>query len=111
MHLINEINKDFIRFSANEYCSRIVQRILESCSEVNTCNMADKILKNFNLLICNDFGTFVICSLLQNGNDHYKDRILLRVSQKVKTMGLDKNGSKLLENCIKMNGTKEGHKH
>ena len=40
----------------------------------------DKILKNFNVLIRNDFGTFVICSLLQNGNDYYKDRILLRVS-------------------------------
>jgi hypothetical protein len=56
-------------------------------------------------MIKDEFGTFVLCSILENGQDNFKEFILNQVHQNVQDMSIDRDGSKLLENCIKMIGS------
>mmetsp|Transcript_5030 Transcript_5030/g.7561 ORF Transcript_5030/g.7561 Transcript_5030/m.7561 type:complete len:81 (-) Transcript_5030:718-960(-) len=69
VHFFDEIEKAVVEFSQNEYCCRIVQRLFEKgCPKlIRTC--AVKILKSFNFLSRNEFGVFVLSSLLDHGDD------------------------------------------
>jgi hypothetical protein len=51
----------------------------------------------------------VLCSVLENGSEGHKKFILQKVILKAAELGLDRDGSKLLENCIKMKGNFSQH--
>ena len=56
----------------------------------------------FEILIENQYGTFVLCSVVEHGADHHRESILSKLKPE---MCLDSNGSKLIENYIKNIGT------
>ena len=47
-----------------------------------------------------------MCSILENGENNHKIYLMEKMKLKMDHMSIDKNGSKLLENCMKMAGQK-----
>ena len=56
-------------------------------------------------MLCeNEFGVFVLSALLENANDQLKDQVLSQIQGIAGVLALKREGSKLIENCIKMIG-------
>jgi len=47
-----------------------------------------------------------LCSILENGENNHKIYLMEKMKLNMDHMSIDKNGSKLLENCMKMAGQK-----
>ena len=75
-NFLGEIDRDVIDYSKHEYCCRIVQRLIENCTHTLIFQLIDKILVNYHLLINDQYGTFVLCSILESGNDHQKSYLI-----------------------------------
>lgn len=101
---ISEIEKDFIMLCQHENGCRVIQRMIDHCAQDMIKPIVDKVLSKYNVFIKDQYGTFVLCSILENGNDDQREFILQQVKKDAKSMGIDRDGSKLLENCIKMIG-------
>jgi hypothetical protein len=54
------------------------------------------------MLSQNEYGVFVLSAILENGDDFIKRRLLLNILGQSGHLALQKEGSKLIENCIKM---------
>lgn len=77
----------------------------EFCAPPLMQRMIEKILQKYQVLIKDEYGTFVICSVLEHGDDQHRLFLLNQINHNVKDMSIDRDGSKLLENCIKMIGS------
>ena len=66
--LINTIEANLASYCLNEFCCRILQRMLENCSSNFIKDIALKVLDIFHYLIESEFGTFVLCSTLDNAS-------------------------------------------
>lgn len=99
---MQEINTSIIDFSTHEYCCRIVQRMFERCHPAFVLTAADTIIKNYQYLSKIEYGIFVLSSMLENCQDEWKDQILSFIKGNAARMSLEKDGSKLIENSVKM---------
>ena len=61
-------------------------------------------MSNFFYLCKDEYGIFVLSAMLDHALDYFKDQILGFLKNNVAYMALQKDGSKLIENCIKMIG-------
>ena len=77
----------------------------EYCEASLMKSLIEKILSKYTMMIKDEYGTFVLCSILENSPNQYKEFVLKKVQSNVKEMSIDRDGSKLLENCIKMIGS------
>jgi hypothetical protein len=60
----------------------------------------------------NEFGIFVLSSMLDNGQSSHKSGILQQILGQAASLAINKDGSKLVENSIKMMwSTHAGKKH
>jgi hypothetical protein len=78
--------------------------MIDHCDKDLIQSIVNKVLSKYNVLIKDQYGTFVLCSILANGSDKHREFILDLVNQNAVLMGMDRDGSKLLENCVKMIG-------
>ena len=99
---IKVIDAHLIEYCVNEYCCRIIQRMIEFCHPQLIENSNIIILSNFFELSKNEFGIFVLSSILDHGQNLHKEQILHKVLGNAAQMSLRKDGSKLVENCVKM---------
>ena len=70
--LIQEINKDLVSYCVNEYCCRIIQRMFEFCNHEYLEESSQIIMANYAYLSQNEFGIFVLSSILEHGHSNYK---------------------------------------
>jgi len=74
--------------------------MLENCSHDFVRDIVGNILDIFPQLIQSEFGTFVLCSTLDNASDEMRVRLLEIVLAQIETLIISRDGSKILENCI-----------
>lgn len=101
-YLINQVISDLSGICVNEHGCRVIQRMLEHCSPILIEPLVHIAQGMFEMLIENQYGTFVLCSVVEHGAHHHRQSILSKVKLQ---MCLDSNGSKLIENLIKNIGT------
>ena len=101
-HFIEEIEESIIDFSIHEYCCRIIQRMLEKCHPKYVHRSCEIILQNFYYLSKNEYGIFVLSSMLENCEDSIKTTMLMKIKGTAAHVSMQKDGSKLIENAIKM---------
>ena len=65
--IIKVIDAHLIEYCVNEYCCRIIQRMIEYCHPQLIENTNIIILSNFFELSKNEFGIFVLSSILEHG--------------------------------------------
>lgn len=65
--LIQAIEGEIVAYCLNEYCCRIVQRMFEFCAADLVEGAARLVLTNYPLLGNNEFGIFVLSSILEHG--------------------------------------------
>ena len=75
-HLISLIDSEIVNFCLHEYCCRIVQRMFEFCHPELLENTSRIIVQNFELLGRNEYGIFVLSSILDNGQHRTKVAVL-----------------------------------
>lgn len=100
--LIAEIEQDIVNYCLNEYCCRIIQRMFEFAHVGLIESSASKILNNYQYLSNNEFGIFVLSSILEHGQPSHKSYILNLIQGNAPALAIQKDGSKLIENSIKM---------
>lgn len=76
--------------------------MFEKCHPAFVLTAAETIIKNYYYLSKNEYGIFVLSSMLENCQDEWKDQILMFVKGNAARMSLERDGSKLIENSIKM---------
>lgn len=96
------IQQDIVIYCKHEYCCRIIQRLIESCHQDTVHNLVNMMLQNFELLIKNQYGTFVLCCIIDRGSPQHKLALVRKVYPNMSLMSTDRDGSKVVENCFKM---------
>lgn len=96
------IEESIIDFSIHEYSCRIVQRMLESCHQSYLTNCITTLLDNFFFLTQKEFGIFVLSAMLQHCQDDVRNRMLSMLHGRCGSMSLMKDGSKLIENAVRL---------
>lgn len=91
-------------FCRHEFGCRIVQRLIENTNEATKRALIGGVLHEYDELITNQYGTFVLCCTLEHGGLDHQQYLLERVTENFAQMSLDRDGSKLLENCFKLHG-------
>lgn len=67
------IQANVIQFSIHEYCCRIIQRMFELCHPNYLVRSSELILNQyFGYLAANEYGVFVLSSMLIHSQDKYK---------------------------------------
>ena len=100
--LIQEIESEIVSYCLNEFCCRIVQRMFEFCHIDLIESSARLILSNYQILSNNEYGIFVLSSILEHGQPQHKSHILNLIQGNAAVMAIQKDGSKLIENSIRM---------
>lgn len=100
--LFKGIEESIIDFSIHEYSCRIVQRMLESCHQSYLTNCINILLDNFYFLTQKEFGIFVLSAMLQHCQDDVREKMLSNLQGRCGAMSLMKDGSKLIENAIRL---------
>ena len=100
--LMQEIESDIVSYCLNEFCCRIVQRMFEFCHVELIESSARTILGNYQILSNNEYGIFVLSSILEHGQPQHKSYILNLIQGNAAVMAIQKDGSKLIENSIRM---------
>lgn len=80
----------------------MIQRLIENSRLEAKNSFIKHILNDYEQLLQYKFGTFVLCCILQNGLDNHKCFLLEQMYENMASMSIDRNGSKLIENCLKM---------
>lgn len=100
--LIQEIEREIVSYCLNEFCCRIVQRMFEFCHSDLIEGSARVVLSNYQILSNNEFGIFVLSSILEHGQRPHKCYLLNMIQGNAAVMAIQKDGSKLIENAIRM---------
>lgn len=99
---IHQIEQNIVEYCLNEYCCRIIQRMFENCHLALIQKASDTIVRHFKDMCHNEFGIFVLSSMLDNGQNEHKSGILKQIIGQGAQLAINKDGSKLVENSIKM---------
>jgi hypothetical protein len=63
------IESNAVGFSVNEFCCRIMQRVFEKSTPKLFTAAGESVSRNFPALSDNEYGVFVLSSILENGTD------------------------------------------
>lgn len=90
------------------YGCRVIQRILENCSEAQTRLILDGILLDIHNLTLDQFGNYVIQHILEHGrNVEDKNRIVKSIKGKVIELSNHKFASNVVEKCLQHGSEKD----
>jgi len=68
-----------VALSTHSYGCRVIQRILERCSESEKLAILNELVENFEALVVDQYGNYVVQHILQHGNEPTRSRIIQAV--------------------------------
>jgi pumilio RNA-binding family len=80
---------------------RVLQRMIEFCTEQQLCAILKKIETNSIELMKDKFGNYVIQQMLENGPENARDRITKIMKSRLLELSQDKFASNVVETCFK----------
>lgn len=90
------------------YGCRVIQRILENCSDRQTRPILDAIFADIHSLIKDQFGNYVIQHILEQGKDpEDKNKIVKSIKGKVIELSNHKFASNVVEKCLEYGSEKD----
>ncbi|KAI6191819.1 Maternal protein pumilio [Aphelenchoides bicaudatus] len=89
-----------ITLSTHPYGCRVVQRVLEHCTEEQKRPVLEQIHANIHTLIVDQYGNYVVQHVIERGSDEDRDRIIEQIKGKVMTYAQHKFSSNVIEKCL-----------
>jgi len=100
--ILDDVLSQIISLSCHPYGCRVIQRILEHCSETQKVRALDEILLCHSALLDDQYGNYVIQHVLQYGRDCDRDSILgLIVEGGLLILSRQKFASNVVEKLLK----------
>ena len=100
----NEINEIIVEnspvLSTNRHGCCVIQYYLDIKDPIMTPNLLDKLVENCLLLIIDQFGNYVIQSILLMGNKNYGNKLAEKISENVVYYAKHKYSSNVVEKCF-----------
>ena len=79
-YLISQVISDLQGICMNEHGCRVIQRILEHCLPILIEPLVHQALQMSDILVKDQYGTFVLCSIIEHGADHHRESILENIT-------------------------------
>ncbi|XP_057473783.1 pumilio homolog 1-like [Actinidia eriantha] len=90
-----------VTLSTHPYGCRVIQRILEHCSDPKTqSKVMDEILGSVSMLAQDQYGNYVIQHVLEHGKPHERSTIIKELAGKIVQMSQQKFASNVVEKCL-----------
>ena len=100
----NEINDIIVEnspvLSTHRHGCCVVQKYLEIKDPIMTPNLLDKLIENCLLLIIDQFGNYVIQTILLMGNKKYGNKLAEKIAENVVYYAKHKYSSNVVEKCF-----------
>lgn len=88
------------QLSTHPYGCRVIQRVLEYCSEDQKRPVLEALHENMNTLIVDQYGNYVVQHVLEHGSNQDRDRIVQEVAGNVLRYAQHKFASNVIEKCL-----------
>uniref|UniRef100_A0ACD5XMY0 Uncharacterized protein n=1 Tax=Avena sativa TaxID=4498 RepID=A0ACD5XMY0_AVESA len=85
--------------SMHPYGCRVIQRILEHCSDYSE-GIIDEILQSACILAQDQYGNYVTQHILEKGETHERSQIISKLAGQVVSMSQNKYASNVIEKCF-----------
>lgn len=85
--------------STHPYGCRVIQRVLEHCSDDLQC-IVDEILESAYVLAQDQYGNYVTQHVLERGKPHERSQIISKLAGKIVQMSEHKYASNVVEKCL-----------
>lgn len=93
--------------AAHPYGCRVVQRVLEHCSEPQRFAVLDELMASpavLDALVCDQYGNYVVQHVIQYGRPPDRAAVLARVQQDLFAFAQHKFASNVVEKCLQFGG-------
>ncbi|WKX98129.1 hypothetical protein Q1695_013653 [Nippostrongylus brasiliensis] len=102
--IINTFTKNgpdtITQLSMHPYGCRVIQRVLEHCSEEQKRPVLEALHANMNTLIVDQYGNYVVQHVIEHGSNQDRDRIVQEVAGNVLRYAQHKFASNVIEKCL-----------
>ncbi|KAJ8553088.1 hypothetical protein K7X08_020481 [Anisodus acutangulus] len=90
-----------ITLSTHPYGCRVMQRVLEHCSNQETqSKVMEEILGSVSMLAQDQYGNYVVQHVLEHGKPHERSTIIQELAGKIVQMSQQKFASNVVEKCL-----------
>ncbi|CAD5229197.1 unnamed protein product [Bursaphelenchus okinawaensis] len=86
--------------STHPYGCRVIQRVLEHCTEEQKRPVLEQLHRNINELIIDQYGNYVVQHIIEHGADADRDRIVSQIKGDVLKFAKHKFSSNVIEKCL-----------
>ncbi|KAK6054020.1 RNA binding repeat protein, Pumilio-family [Cooperia oncophora] len=102
--IINTFTKNgpdtITQLSMHPYGCRVIQRVLEHCSEEQKRPVLEALHANMSTLIVDQYGNYVVQHVIEHGSNQDRDRIVQEVAGNVLRYAQHKFASNVIEKCL-----------
>lgn len=98
--IVEAFTNQIYQLSTHPYGCRVIQRLLEHCTEIQRNSILNEILENVDELCKNQYGNYVIQHVLVHGTSWHRGAIVQAIRGKVVTMSKHKFASNVVEKCF-----------
>ncbi|XP_057514710.1 pumilio homolog 5-like isoform X1 [Actinidia eriantha] len=97
--IISAFKNHVAMLSTHPYGCRVIQRVLEHCSDDLQC-IVDEILESAYVLAQDQYGNYVTQHVLERGKPHERSKIISKLTGKIVQMSQHKYASNVVEKCL-----------
>lgn len=89
-----------VQLSMHPYGCRVIQRVLEHCTEEQKRPVLEALHANVRTLVLDQYGNYVIQHVIEHGSDPDRDRIIQEITGNVLRYAQHKFASNVIEKCL-----------
>ncbi|CAI4221539.1 unnamed protein product [Auanema sp. JU1783] len=93
-------NDTVYQLSTHPYGCRVIQRVLEHCSEAQKRPVLEALHSKMRALVMDQYGNYVVQHVVEHGSEEDKDRIVDEIAKDVVNFAQHKFASNVIEKCL-----------
>lgn len=97
---VNEHENNVFTLSTHPYGCRVIQRVLEYCTENQKRPVLDQLHAHLKQLVCDQYGNYVIQHVIEHGSDEDRDVIIKEIAGDVLRFSQHKFSSNVIEKIL-----------
>jgi len=105
--IVDSFVNNVAQLATHAYGCRVIQRILEFCTEAQCKVLMDEIMQAATKLVRDQYGNYVVQHVLEHSKPKYKAQLTRQFKGLYCSLSLHKFASNVIEKCFKNGGKKE----
>lgn len=106
MTRINQaLDGQWLELASTEPGSLVIQSIFENCTEQHKAPCIDELINNFDKVICNQYGHYIVQHMVQHASEPYRSQVLGLILERAADYSLDTWAGKVVETMVKLDDT------